>query len=584
MRIDNLGHYPANSVIDTDLVIVGGGPAGLTIALELSKSDIEIVIVESGLAHETVEHGALNRIESHGSPVGEQAIGFRKRLHGAVIKGFDHGVQPFGVRSRALGGSARYWGGKTALFDDFDFAVRDWVPGSGWPIARSDLAPYFERGSQALNLGPDVDDDSFWDRLDSRIPRPPIDRRILQSFFWQFARARGDRTRVFDFVEEFRACAPTNTRILLNATATHINTSSADAFESLDLSTVDGVRSTLVAKRCVLAAGGIENPRLLLVSNRRKGRGLGNDHDLVGRYLMDHPGTQIGYFRKEDLSTAGHLGFYSIRDRGEFAIYSRGLTLSDEVKSREKLLNAAVYVVPEIAEDDPVESIRRLIWGQSRNVAADLLAPIASPAVLAKSLGVRFLQDRRVPSWLQRRALGLLSRISPEFVARAFQAYGVPRKWGRMTLHAMTEQEPNPNSRITLSDECDALGVPRARAHWIISSAERRTILRLARALCEELPKLGLPAPELEDWIVDGRPEDAPLIDMAHMIGTTRMSADPRTGVVDTDCQVHGVRGLYVAGSSIFPTSGHANPTLMITSLAIRLADRLRVESARASV
>ena len=544
------------------------------------------MIVESGLAHETVEHGALNRIESDGSPVGEQAIGFRKRLHGAVIKGFDHGVQPFGVRSRALGGSAGYRGGKTALFDEFDFAVRDWVPGSGWPIARSDLAPYFERASQALNLDPTSM--TIASGIDSTRAScaQPIDRRILKSFFWQFARARRDRTRVFDFIEELRACAPTNTRILLNASVvTHINTSSSDAFESLDLSTVDGVSVQARRETLRVGRGRYREPAAVAGFQPQEGQGS-RQRPRPGRPLSHgSPGhSRSGYLGEEDLYAADHLGFYSIRDRGEFAVYSRGLTLSDEVKSREKLLNAAVYVVPEIAQDDPVESLRRVIRGQSRNVAADLLAPIANPAVLAKSLGVRFLQDRHVPSWLQRRSLGLLSRISPEFAARAFQAYGVPRKWGRMTVHAITEQEPNPNSRITLSDECDALGVPRARAHWIISSAERRTILRLARALCEELPKLGLPAPELEDWIVNERPEDAPLIDMAHMIGTTRMSADPRTGVVDTDCQVHGVRGLYVAGSSIFPTSGHANPTLMITSLAIRLADRLGVESARASV
>jgi choline dehydrogenase-like flavoprotein len=84
-----------------------------------------------------------------------------------------------------------------------------------------------------------------------------------------------------------------------------------------------------------------------------------------------------------------------------------------------------------------------------------------------------------------------------------------------------------------------------------------------------------LPRPAVPDWVRDGRPDDAVVIDLGHPMGTTRMSDDPATGVVDGNCRVHGVDGLFVAGGSVIPTSGHANPTLMMLALTLRLADHL---------
>ena len=124
--------------------------------------------------------------------------------------------------------------------------------------------------------------------------------------------------------------------------------------------------------------------------------------------------------------------------------------------------------------------------------------------------------------------------------------------------------------------------MPLARARWRVGEDSRRTLANLGRLLAEEFSRVGLPAPVLEDWVAEDRVGDAVIIDMAHTAGTTRMSDDPKTGVVDANCQVHGVAGLYVAGASVFPTSGHANPTLMIVTLAVRLADFLKRDFSRA--
>jgi choline dehydrogenase-like flavoprotein len=170
----------------------------------------------------------------------------------------------------------------------------------------------------------------------------------------------------------------------------------------------------------------------------------------------------------------------------------------------------------------------------------------------------------------------LARSVAPKRVVR-----GLPHKLAGLRIDAITEQRPDPDSRITLSHKTDSLGVPIARVDWRIDDDVRRSLMRLGQLLAEEFLRAGMPTPQLEDWIKEQRPKDSVITDHGHTCGTTRMSDDPRLGVVDANCQVHGVARLYVAGASVFPTSGHANPTLMIVSLAIRLADRIKLDLTR---
>lgn len=577
MKIEKLDCYPEGFKFEADVVIIGGGPAGLTIAREFIDSATSVLILESGLEAEDSTHMDLNRLESCAEPMGEASTSFRRAFHGKNMATFDQDAQPFGVRCRVLGGSATHWGGKSAIFDETDFAERDWVPNSGWPIRRDSLAPYFERAAAVLNLGPNIYDEKMWDLIGAKIKRPPLDKNKLNSFFWQFARSRLRNTEIMNFADEFRSTHSENIRTLIDATVTHINTNgSGDAVSSLEVSTIEGARYRVEAKAFVLAAGGIENARLLLNSNRQHPCGLGNRHGVVGRYLMDHPGTRIGYFRKEDLKAANYLGFYAIPHGGSLIMYMHGLVFNPEFQAREKLLNSAIYVLPEISTSDPIEAIKRLARIKSKNVTRDICLAIGSLGFLAKAGGLKIFNSKAFPKFLQKMIIDRLMKISPNLVIREFQSRGVPHKLDRMGVHVITEQEPNPESRLEISEQRDALGSPRVAAFWKISEAERRSVVRLGQMLLEELPKAGMPAPILDDWIVRNSPHEAPLVDMAHIIGTTRMSDDPEKGVVDSQCKVHGIGNLYVAGSSVFPTSGHVNPTLMIISLALRTADQIK--------
>jgi choline dehydrogenase-like flavoprotein len=153
---------------------------------------------------------------------------------------------------------------------------------------------------------------------------------------------------------------------------------------------------------------------------------------------------------------------------------------------------------------------------------------------------------------------------------------GVRHKLARLVLDCVVEQRPNPDSRIRLSDRVDPVGVPLARLDWRISDQEKETVAILGRLIADEFSRVGLAAPTLAQWVRTGHRDEAQFVDVAHPTGTTRMSSDSRYGVVDENCRVHGVDTIFVAGSSVFPTTGHANPTLMIIALAIRLADRLK--------
>jgi choline dehydrogenase-like flavoprotein len=580
MLIEALDDYPAGSKFEADLIIIGGGKAGLTLAREFIGSSTKVLILESGLEAESVPHMDLNRVESVEHPVGASTLAFRETFHGNNMATYDGVRQPYGIRTRMLGGCP-YWGGKSASFDEIDFAKRDWISHSGWPISRAGLQPYIERAGEVLNLGPHSYGEELWSLIGPKVKRPSLDKSKLRSFFWQFARSRLQHTQIMNLADEFKHDDAPNIRTLTNATAVNITVSDGEAsFRSVEISTLAGARSFAEGRICVLAAGGIENPRLLLLSNRQHAAGLGNQNDVVGRYLMDHPGTRIGFFKKEDLKAASYLGFYTIAHRRGWVMYMHGLTLSPELQAKEKLLNAAIYVLPEVAPDDPIEAIKRLAKLKSSNYLSDIWAMTRSIGLLAKGIGLKIFYSKYFPDFLQKRIVNILMVIAPTFVVREFQSKGVPHKLDCMAIHVMSEQEPNPESRIVLSDQKDVLGLPKAKAIWKISDLDRQTILRIGKLLREEFPKAGLPMPIMADWILEDRPNDAPLIDMAHMIGTTRMSQDPKYGVVDTRCQVHGIKGLFVVGASVFPTSSHANPTLMLLALTIRTADILKQQLA----
>lgn len=523
----------ASSLNECDVCIVGSGPAGSTLAAELSGSRLRVVVLESGGGSRSAEADRLNEIENVGH-----------------VREADQ----WSVRNRIVGGSSHTWGGRCAPFDEIDFERRPWVPYSGWPVRLEALAPYMHRTAKHLGLaiGDGYADAQFWRLAGRRPPSDDLDPRVLLPFFWQFSRDPHE-SYPYEYMRFGRDLVDRlgpNVTLAAGATVLRVNAAeSGRAVRSVEFADAEGRRRTLLARSVVLCAGGVENARLLLASDKPNPAGLGNAHDQVGRYLMDHLRGALGRF---DDRKAGQLkkrfGRYNLDDN----FFRAGVRLSPELQRQERLLNCAAWLGEEVAPDDPWGALRR-IAGRAAQWPDDALAVAGNAGLIARGALDYFVERN-----------------------------GLPRKLQTLELVCMCEQLPDPESRITLSDRRDRFGVRLPRIDWRVHEDEARTLVRTAQLVAAEFRRLGLPQVALFDWVRDGADLPASFVDVAHPSGTTRTSDDPAHGVVDVNCQVHGVEGLYVAGSSVFPTVGHCNPTQTIVALAVRLADHLKARMAAA--
>ncbi len=278
-----------------------------------------------------------------------------------------------------------------------------------------------------------------------------------------------------------------------------------------------GARRTVRARQYVLATGGIENSRLLLWSNARNNGQIVKHAEALGKYWIEHPHFTVG----EAILTGGPA--FPPNGRGPY----RYLAPTEQAVRAHGILNCGLRILPFSYEG-----------------VVELIADIAC---VAPDWG----------RWAFRRLLG-----------------------GRLICGAVLkcawEQAPRAENRVELGGETDALGMPRPRLHWRKSAVDRRTPRVVAEALGAYLAETDAGRVRLWPWILgDGDfPGDHELGGHHHM-GGTRMAETPASGVVDRNCKVFGQSNLYVAGSSVFPSSGHANPTLTIVQLALRLADHL---------
>jgi choline dehydrogenase-like flavoprotein len=516
-----------------DICIIGTGPAGATIARELSNTPLRVTVLESGGTERQEETDALNEIESIGWPrVTDQWV----------------------VRNRIIGGSSSTWHGRCAPFDDIDLQSRDWIPYSGWPFEIGDLIPYFDRGAKYLGLGAGswMSDNRVWTQIGHQQPKAGLDEDKLLPMFWQFSRDPANRYDAVRFGHHLTAGdLGSNVTLVTGATVLCIKASeSGAAVRAVEFAAEGGRRWSLPASTVVVCAGGIENARLLLSSDDVVAQGLGNNNDLVGRFLMDHPRGPVARFQlAQGRAVLNRFGPYKSHAAGA-NLYQFGVRLSPVIQRSERLPNCAIWVSKNNAPDDPWDALKRLAAGKA-NVRQDLRAILTNTDLLVRGLRERLILHR-----------------------------SLTRKLDALFLEAMCEQLPNPSSRITLSDRRDRLGMRLPRIDWRVSEEEARAIRRVTGLMVEQLSRMGLEPPALEDWVRDGAMFPPTVRDIAHPTGTTRMAHDPAQGVVDAQCQVHGVDGLFIGGSSVFPTAGHANPTQMIVALALRLADTLKARGA----
>lgn len=499
------------SHIQADLAVIGAGPAGITLAHELRASGLTICLIESGGLEADADVQDLYDGESVGIP-----------------------YSLTGNRLRFFGGSSNHWGGFCRPLDEIDFEVRDWVPYSGWPFGRSELDPYYEPAAERVQIAPGkFTDEDYW-RNETGEPSLALTTGRLDIQFVHYS----PPTRFGQLYRADLEHAP-NVTVLLNANVTNIAAyRKGQAVRHLAISTLTGLNHRVVARSYVLATGALENARLLLLSRDHSPAGLGNRHDLVGRFFMEHP--HISGFGEIVMTSRSLLPrIYRERvrvgGRGAHAAFKP----SADFMRRNKLLNAVFQM------------------GVAGEYRATDGRPHGDPQRAAHHVD--------------------MLRASRRFLAGGSKVLDPDDDsydgiW--LGMGSACEQIPNPDSRVTLSDEVDALGMQRIRLDWRLTEQDRRSYVTHVRSLAMEFgaQNLGRMIMNIED---DGKwtPE---VSGGSHHMGTTRMSDDPRLGVVDRNCRVHGIDNLYVAGSSVFPTSGSANPTLTIVALALRLAQHLK--------
>lgn len=517
---------PANHMLECDLCIVGGGPAGISLALELEDSPYRICLLESGGLDYERSTQALLKGEVLGSTYPE--------LHE--------------TRLAALGGSTAVWAGWCRPLDPIDLETRDWVADSGWPFGMAELIPYYRRAHQLCGLSAFDYDVAAWEERTGLKRLPLSAQRFHTTVFHVSPVSFGPRYRP-------SLTRSSNIRILLHATMQRLFAAPhGDRIERASVGTSHGRRFDVAAGAFVLAAGGIENARLLLLSGDSAERSIGNARGLVGRYFMEHGFINAGCCVSTDSSVSMDLYFPNeVPLDGHACTVLSGLAIDPALMRGERLLNSALFLHPAYESHWVFDSseVRAMleIWDKLRGRAV--------PGNYLKRL---------------RHALSAPAKLAIAASRKLVVRRGPQQRW---RTRALFECAPNRDNRVSLSEELDTFGRPRARVAWRLSDVDLSSISRSHQLLDQALHGAGLGrfearfGDDLASWrsAVEGG---------KHHMGTTRMHSDPTRGVVNADCRVHDIANLFVAGSSVFPTGGFANPTLTIVALAARLAEHLK--------
>ena len=545
-----------DEIVDADVCIVGSGPAGLTVARELVGTGVRVCVLESGGREFDAETQALADGKVSGGRF-EPLRDARRRQVGGMGNLWDSEI---GFRDRL--------GVRAGPLDPIDFERRDWLPHSGWPFGRAHLDPYYERVHRQFGLGPFRHDAEYW--------APGVGRALaLDSDSFQTDVSTYVRQETFTTAlpEELVRAANVAVHLWANVVEAEV-TENAGEVTALRVACLTGNQFRVRAKQFVFAAGGIENARLLLLSDRVQRGGLGNGHNVVGRYFMEHQPVHGGTLHPSRRSLLDEIALYDVRHVNDVPVTGK-LVPTRGLLERERLLHFGVSFLPKHAR-----------YRKARQEYPDSLAQLARAARELRrpeSAGTHVRNVVRGADYIAARLACRLTggRVCSDFNAGPDMRTGggwsaardASRRYSVLEVHLQAEQAPHPENRVTLDEKLDALGCRKAHLHWLWRERDLTSVRRAEELVADGLRRAGLG--ELRIASANGRPVlDAP--GLRHHMGTTRMHENPKHGVVDAQCRVHGVSNLYIAGHSVFPTGGHVDPTLTTLAMSLRLADRLK--------
>jgi choline dehydrogenase-like flavoprotein len=545
VSLDELG---PESALDTTVCIVGAGAAGITLACEFDNGEFPVLLLEAGGLR-------LNLAASN-----DQYRGTATAPH----------PNPSEYRRVVFGGTTGTWGGRCVPFDPIDFEKRDYISESGWPISYDEVAHHYPRALAYCDAG------AFDFSVGGSLPSP-ANRIATLPGLGADTELLTDRIERYslptDFGKRYRAqiAQSSNVTALLNARCLALNRpAGASRIESLTVVDSAARRRTVRARMFILAAGGIEVPRLLLLSDPQ-GSGLGNHYDRLGRFYACHFENILGRVVAADEKVP-----FDFEKTIDGVYCRRKLQFSPQAQRRHRLLNSAFRLhFPPYSDASHGNAVLSAIYLAKAALIPEYRAILqhgSEPAVQSPT-----------SAHLSNVMFGLpgLSRFAYRWLflrnlARRKLPYTlVKNSDGSYPLEFNCEQTPMASNRITLSDEVDASGMRRVHVNWRVceedADAAQRAFLLLRDIIHQRTPcRLEFDEYRLRQSV--GR--SAPL--GGHHIGTTRMAASPREGVVDRNCAMFEVPNVFICSSSVFHTSSHANPTLTIVAFALRLADHLK--------
>lgn len=526
-----------------DVCIIGSGPVGICMALELSARGLRVLVLESGGLHATAEGRHLGRAdwvneETH-VPVEDSA-------------------------ARQLGGTSNLWGGRCLPLDPVDFQPRPWLSLPDWPIDATALDPFRARACALLASGrpiytasaPDVTSDASF-RVGSleRWSRAPRLRRLHYR-----ALSRSERILVS-----------------LQSTVLGFEYSGAGRIEAVRLHLRGEGSVRLAVPLVVLAAGGNASVRLLLSEQSRHPDLFGGPDGPLGRYYMGHVTGNIADITIKDRTLRDAVDFY---EDGHGSYVRRRFTPSEALQADRQLTNIAFWpVVPRISDPGHGSGLLSAVFvGLSLSwIGQALLADVIRERHIGKPPfdRVAHLSNILRDPW---GTMSALPRLLWENLIRRPRRPGLflLNGAGRYALCYHAEHLPDENSRLTLSPVKDALGLPRLRVDLRFQDRDIMPVVRAHSALDEWLRDNALGS--LDYHCIEAERPDAIRAQArvgCHQIGTIRMGHDSRDAVVDSNCRSFDLENLYVVSTAVLPTSGQASPTLTAVQLGLRLADHL---------
>jgi choline dehydrogenase-like flavoprotein len=508
--IVDLNREKLRRVVNTGVCVVGTGIGGGSFIDRYLKKRSDLVVIEAGGDRES----ALIQSESVG------------RDFGLAV-----------TREISLGGTSNVWRGLCSPMDPIDYTGRHWIDNRGWPVGPTEVEPYYIEAGAMLGLpqfsyfAPRSKDH----KLGALARHFDFDRKLFSNKY--FLHKRPPKNFRHDILgQSMRGEA----LLLTNAVAVEAVTNSyGTVVEKILAGTPHGDCLEVRAKHFVISAGALETPRILLNSRRWNDQGIGNNYNQVGRFLMDHPMGSLSQVRLDRIRRAP---LYHSVNLGPRQHIRTGLVLREELQQEYGLPNHCVYLWPsfKLGIDDRFENLRRALITvrKKRLKTGDLLTLATNPNTVYRILSYFFPIDAH---------------------------------YRFADLFFVTEQVPNPNSTVSLSERKDRFGYPIARINWALTRGDIDSV-----AAFNELALKALSSDTIRVSFEKSKEQiGESLTSAAHHMGTARMAADAKRGVVDRNLKVWGLENLYICDASVLPTCGNANPSLTICALAIRLADRV---------